>query len=100
MALGVGPGDPELISVKGLRRLQEAPVVAFPAGLQGKPGVAQQIIGPWISDEQIQLPLEFPFVQDQTVFGASLGKGSSRGLAILRSEPGCSVCLRRGYQFL
>ncbi|BAU40912.1 Cobalt-precorrin-4 C(11)-methyltransferase [Leptolyngbya sp. O-77] len=30
--VGAGPGDPELISVKGLRLLQSSPVVAFPAG--------------------------------------------------------------------
>ena len=65
--IGAGPGDPELISVKGLRHLKNAPVVAFPAGLAGKSGIAQHIIEPWIGSAQIQLPLEFPFVQDQTV---------------------------------
>ena len=65
--IGVGPGDPELISVKGVRYLKDAPVVAFPAGLKGQPGIAQQIIEPWIHAEQILLPLEFPFVQDQRV---------------------------------
>ncbi len=28
--IGVGPGDPELITVKGLRILREVPVVATP----------------------------------------------------------------------
>ena len=65
--IGAGPGDPELISVKGLRYLQAAPVVAFPAGLQGKPGVAQQIIAPWLQPDQMQLPLQFPYVQDLAV---------------------------------
>jgi len=65
--IGVGPGDPELISLKGLRLLKSAPVVAFPAGIQGKLGVAQQIISPWLRAEQIQLPLYFPYVQDTAV---------------------------------
>jgi precorrin-2/cobalt-factor-2 C20-methyltransferase len=60
--IGVGPGDPELITVKALRHLQAAPVVAFPAGLKGQPGVAERIVTPWLSDEQTRLPLNFPYV--------------------------------------
>lgn len=65
--ISVGPGDPELITIKGLRSLQQASVVAFPAGIQGKPGIAQQIIAPWLLPQQQQLPLKFPYVQDMTV---------------------------------
>jgi len=64
--LGVGPGDPELVSLKGLRLLKSAPVVAFPAGLQGM-GIAQQIVSQWLRPEQHQLPLKFPYVQEQAV---------------------------------
>ncbi len=32
MAVGIGPGDPELISVKGLKALQQAELVFYPAG--------------------------------------------------------------------
>lgn len=62
--ISAGPGDPELISVKGLRLLQQAPIVAFPAGLGARPGIAQQIIQPWLQAHQVQLPLHFPYVQD------------------------------------
>lgn len=65
--VGVGPGDPELITVKGLRLLQGAPIVAFPAGVQGKSGLAQQLIAPWLNPQQVQLALQFPFVQDTQV---------------------------------
>ena len=65
--ISVGPGDPELITLKGLRSLQKAPVVAFPAGIDGKPGMAQQIISPWLSQKQYQLALKFPYVQDMAV---------------------------------
>ncbi len=62
--LGVGPGDPELITLKALNCLRSAPVVAFPAGLHGQPGVAERIVKSWLSAEQIRLPLQFPYVQD------------------------------------
>ncbi|WAL59809.1 precorrin-2 C(20)-methyltransferase [Thermocoleostomius sinensis] len=65
--IGAGPGDPELITVKGLRLLQQVPVVAFPAGVGGKLGMAHQIVSPWLRSAQVQLPLVFPFVQDEAV---------------------------------
>ncbi len=62
--IGVGPGDPELITVKAIKHLQAASVVAFPQGIKGKPGVAERIITPWIRPEQTRLPLHFPYVLD------------------------------------
>jgi precorrin-2/cobalt-factor-2 C20-methyltransferase len=62
--ISVGPGDPELITLKGLRILKQASVVAFPAGVQGKPGIAQQIVDEWLGSHQVQLALTFPYVQD------------------------------------
>ncbi len=65
--ISVGTGDPELITIKGLRLLQQSPVVAFPAGVNGKEGMAQQIIAPWLQQQQEQLALTFPYVQDMSV---------------------------------
>ncbi len=65
--IGIGTGDPELITVKGWRRLQETPVIAFPSGLNQKPGLAESIIQPWLKPEQTQLALEFPYLQDETL---------------------------------
>ncbi|MEO1590701.1 MAG: precorrin-2 C(20)-methyltransferase [Cyanobacteria bacterium J06632_22] len=62
--IGVGPGDPELLTIKALRQLQATPVVAFPAGRQGQPGWAEQIIAPWMREHQLKLPLQFPYVFD------------------------------------
>ncbi len=43
IGLGVGPGDPELITVKALRLLRESPVVAYFVA-KGKKGNAFGII--------------------------------------------------------
>jgi precorrin-2/cobalt-factor-2 C20-methyltransferase len=64
--ISVGTGDPELITVKGLRYLQQSPVVAFPSGVHGQSGMAQQIVAQWLAKEQVQLALTFPYVQDMT----------------------------------
>ena len=65
--ISVGPGDRELITLKGLRILKQAPVVAFPAGVRGKPGIAQQIVEDWLGSHQVQLSLTFPYVQDMVI---------------------------------
>ncbi|HEY9597476.1 MAG TPA: precorrin-2 C(20)-methyltransferase [Cyanophyceae cyanobacterium] len=69
--IGVGPGDPELITLKGLRILKQVPVVAFPAGIRGKLGIAQQIVDKWLGSHQVQLSLSFPYVQDQDILTQS-----------------------------
>ncbi|HEY9605318.1 MAG TPA: precorrin-2 C(20)-methyltransferase [Allocoleopsis sp.] len=62
--ISVGPGDPELITLKGLRILKQVSVVAFPAGVGDKPGMAQQIVQPWLESDRVELALTFPYVQD------------------------------------
>jgi len=57
--LGVGPGDPELITLKALRRLREAPVVAHFAA-RGKAGNALTIIEGYLAPEQCVQPLIYP----------------------------------------
>ncbi len=58
--ISVGTGDPELITVKGLKILQASKIVAFPAGIKGNLGIAQQIVAPWLGTNQQQLALNFP----------------------------------------
>ena len=41
--IGVGPGDPELITVKALKRIQACPVLAAPQGRAGV-GTAKDIL--------------------------------------------------------
>jgi precorrin-2/cobalt-factor-2 C20-methyltransferase len=59
LGLGVGPGDPELITVKALRLLREAPVVAYLVA-KGKKGNAYSIVEAHFREEQTILPLVYP----------------------------------------
>jgi precorrin-2/cobalt-factor-2 C20-methyltransferase len=62
--IGVGPGDPDLVTVKAINALTQAQVIAYPKGRNGLPGLAQSIIAQHIRPHQQQLPLEFPYVFD------------------------------------
>ncbi len=59
LGLGVGPGDPELITVKALRLLREAPVVGYFVA-KGKRGNAFGIIEAHLQAQQTLLPLVYP----------------------------------------
>ena len=66
--IGVGPGDPELITLKGYRLLQESPVIAFPAKKMGSPSYAQKIIDQHVKPEGKELlGLVFPMTRDKDV---------------------------------
>jgi len=57
--LGVGPGDPELLTLKALRHLRAAPVVAYLAA-KGKKGNAFGIVEEYLRADQMTLPLIYP----------------------------------------
>ena len=76
--ISVGTGDPELITVKGLRVLQNSKVVAFPSGINNRQGIARGIVECWLKPEQILLPLEFPYLQDEQKLQQAWKKAADR----------------------
>ena len=62
--LGIGPGDPELITVKALRLLTSAAVVAYPAPLKGD-SLARSIVASYLSNEQTEVAIRMPMVQSR-----------------------------------
>jgi len=57
--LGVGPGDPELITMKAYRLLRAAPVVAYPAPEQG-PSLARAIVAGHLPGGQTEVAIRMP----------------------------------------
>jgi precorrin-2/cobalt-factor-2 C20-methyltransferase len=57
--LGVGPGDPELLTLKAFRLLREAPVIAYPAPEYGN-SFARSIVAVWIEGHKREIPIRFP----------------------------------------
>ena len=82
--IGVGPGDPDLITLKALTCLEQAAVVAYPRGRQGGPGLAQQIIADRLAPHQQQLPLDFPYVFEVGILEDAWQKAAEQVWQVLR----------------
>ncbi len=57
--IGVGPGDPELITLKALRVIEAAPVIAYPAPLDGD-SLARRIAAPHIASGKTEIAIRIP----------------------------------------
>lgn len=62
--LGVGPGDPELITLKAWRIISQAPVIAYPAA-NGNDSLARSIAAPFIPEDVIELAIDVPMRRER-----------------------------------
>jgi precorrin-2/cobalt-factor-2 C20-methyltransferase len=64
--IGVGPGDPELITVKAFRLMKESPVIAYPKKRMGGKSYALEIAELYLdTEEKEMLGLVFPMTKDK-----------------------------------
>ncbi|RCV54288.1 precorrin-2 C(20)-methyltransferase [Marinitenerispora sediminis] len=54
VGVGVGPGDPELVTVRAVRRLREADVVLVPVMAPDEPGRAEATVRCYVPDGRIE----------------------------------------------
>ena len=62
--VGVGPGDPELITLKAQRVLQSVPVIAWPAPLEGE-SMARKIAASHLPGNQTEIPIRMPMIAER-----------------------------------
>jgi precorrin-2/cobalt-factor-2 C20-methyltransferase len=62
--LGVGPGDPELITLKALRLLRSSPVVAYPAPEHGD-SLARAIVAEHLPGGQTEIAIRMPMLVER-----------------------------------
>ncbi|MDQ3409004.1 MAG: precorrin-3B C(17)-methyltransferase [Actinomycetota bacterium] len=63
--VGVGPGDPELVTVKAQRVIQAAAVVAYPMA-RNRRGVARSAAAPYVRPGQIEVAMTYPVTTEAT----------------------------------
>jgi precorrin-2/cobalt-factor-2 C20-methyltransferase len=59
IGVGLGPGDPELLTIKAVRVIRAAPIVAYFAKA-GRRGNAREIVDRWLTPVNQLLPLYYP----------------------------------------
>jgi precorrin-2/cobalt-factor-2 C20-methyltransferase len=67
IGIGVGPGDPELITIKAVKALQASDVICIPKSNANKPSLALTMVKKILSDRKNQpemLELIFPMTKD------------------------------------
>ncbi|MFE2756153.1 precorrin-2 C(20)-methyltransferase [Actinosynnema sp. NPDC059335] len=63
--VGVGPGDPELVTVKAARLIGEADVVVFHSARHGR-SVARRIAEPYLREGQVEEQLVYPVTTEES----------------------------------
>lgn len=67
IGIGVGPGDPELITLKAAKALQTADIICIPKSNADKPSLAVTMINPILAERKVKpemLELIFPMTKD------------------------------------
>lgn len=60
--VGVGPGDPELLTLKAVRLIASVDVIAYPAPADGTESMARAIAAPHIPDGKIEIVIATPMI--------------------------------------
>ncbi|MEM1232749.1 MAG: precorrin-2 C(20)-methyltransferase [Pseudomonadota bacterium] len=95
--VGLGPGDPELITLKAARLIAAAPVVAYPT-LAGAESFARRIASSLIDAKALELAIDVPMSVDREPAQAAYDEGAERiARALYQGQD--VVCLCEGDPF-
>lgn len=77
LGVGVGPGDPELLTLKAVRVLHESPVIAY-VSAEGRPSVARRIATRHLGAGRRELNLALPMQPAPELADAAYDEAASR----------------------
>ncbi|EFO79719.1 precorrin-2 C20-methyltransferase [Oscillochloris trichoides DG-6] len=86
--VGLGPGDPELVTMKGIRAIQAADLIFTPRTRPDEASRALRIAQPWIDSARQQVvPLTIPMERDPALATAAYQETASEILERLQAHP-------------
>ncbi|MCV0399297.1 MAG: precorrin-2 C(20)-methyltransferase [Nitrosarchaeum sp.] len=78
IGIGVGPGDPDLLTVKAVKAIQSADVIMCPASKEDRPSIALSVVDSLIDKSKNQeiVKLIFPMTKDKDVLSETWKKNA------------------------
>ena len=78
IGIGVGPGDPDLLTVKAVKAIQNADIIMCPASKEDRPSIALSVVSSIIDESQNQeiVKLIFPMTKDKDILENTWKKNS------------------------
>ena len=78
IGIGVGPGDPDLLTVKAVKAIQNADIIMCPASKEDRPSIALSVVSSLIDKSQNQeiIKLIFPMTKDKDVLETTWKKNA------------------------
>ena len=69
IGIGVGPGDPDLLTVKAVKAIQSADIIMCPASKEDRPSIALSVVSSLIDKSRNQeiIKLIFPMTKDKDI---------------------------------
>jgi precorrin-2/cobalt-factor-2 C20-methyltransferase len=77
LGVGVGPGDPELLTLKAVRVINESPVIAY-VSARGRPSIARQIVAQHLTPGRREINLALPMQPFPELAQAAYDEGAAR----------------------
>ncbi len=86
--VGVGPGSPDLLTLRGLDRIKAAEVIFYPVKSKDGESIALKTVEHYIGKGTRKIPIVFPMVKDRDVLESAWREGAERIL----KEPFTKAC--------
>ncbi|MFZ5945317.1 MAG: precorrin-2 C(20)-methyltransferase [Bacillota bacterium] len=88
--VGVGPGDPELLTLKAVKILEKVQVVCFPVSQREKPSIALEIASGAVKGDWRVLELHLPMTRDTHVLEKHWQQAAQEVAEILSRGEDCA----------